>query len=361
MSKCAELANLIGNINAGGGGVGRNLFINGAMQVAQRSTSADNGGGGYQTVDRLRHSQNSSGLGNYNSAQVADAPTGFNKSFKFTKDGATSMGSGNSAYFQQNIEGQNLQHLKYGTSDAVPLTASFYVKSSLTGTFGLSLEENGNSRSNVQTYTISSANTWELKSVTFVGDTASALANDNTNELSLRFAIGVGSNYQTSSTNTWASGDKLGTSSQTQLTETDNATFFLTGVQLEVGQNPTEFEHEPIERTLLKCKRYFHTYGGTNAFEHLPFLGQGYQSSINFNHELPVEMRSTPSLTQSGGWKVNDGYLGSYFDLSSVALDNLSTKLVRGSATTSSAIGGDLGRILAYNDINARWSYSAEL
>jgi hypothetical protein len=72
-------------------------------------------------------------------------------------------------------------------------------------------------------------------------------------------------------------------------------------------------------------------------------------------------MRATPSLTQSGGWKVNDGYLGSYFDLSSVALDNLSTKLVRGSATTSSAIGGDLGRILAYNDINARWSYSAEL
>jgi hypothetical protein len=112
---------------------------------------------------------------------------------------------------------------------------------------------------------------------------------------------------------------------------------------------------------LAKCKRYFHTYGGQNAFEHLPFLGQGNSSSINFNHELPVEMRATPSLTQSGGWKVNDGYLGSYFDLSSVALDNLSTKLVRGSATTSSAIGGDLGRILAYNDINARWSYSAEL
>ena len=298
MSKAAELANLIGNINAGGGGVGRNLFINGAMQVAQRSTSADNGGGGYQTVDRLRHSQNSSGLGNYNSAQVADAPTGFNKSFKFTKDGATSMGSGNSAYFQQNIEGQNLQHLKYGTSDAVPLTASFYVKSSLTGTFGLSLEENGNSRSNVQTYTISSANTWELKSVTFVGDTASALANDNTNELSLRFAIGVGSNYQTSSTNTWASGDKLGTSSQTQLTETDNATFFLTGVQLEVGQNPTSFEHEPFERTLEKCQRYFFRWD-VDATS----LGAGIfysASQVLAYHKYPRTMRASPTMSNSG-------------------------------------------------------------
>ena len=310
MSKAAELANLIGNINAGGGGVGRNLFINGAMQVAQRSTSVDNGGGGYQTVDRLRHSQNSSGLGNYNSAQVADAPTGFNKSFKFTKDGATSMGSGNSAYFQQNIEGQNLQHLKYGTSDAVPLTASFYVKSSLTGTFGLSLEENGNSRSNVQTYTISSANTWEFKSVTFVGDTASALANDNTNELSLRFAIGVGSDYQTSSTNTWASGDKLGTSSQTQLTETDNATFFLTGVQLEVGQNPTEFEHEPFDTTFRKCQRYYETKNDTADSSYVLI---GYQSDgSNFRQawEFQVTKRADPALSLATGasWESASGY-----------------------------------------------------
>ena len=303
MSKAADLANLIGNINAGGGGVGRNLFINGAMQVAQRSTSVDNGGGGYQTVDRLRHSQNSSGLGNYNSAQVADAPTGFNKSFKFTKDGATSMGSGNSAYFQQNIEGQNLQQLKYGTSDAVPLTASFYVKSSLTGTFGLSLEENGNSRSNVQTYTISSANTWEFKSVTFVGDTDSALANDNTNELSLRFAIGVGSNYQTSSTNTWASGDKLGTSSQTQLTETDNATFFITGVQLEVGQNPTEFEHEPFESTLHKCYRYYFQEDTTSHY--LRTSGTAATGDYYTDYHLPRPMRTAPTWTAEAGSDLN--------------------------------------------------------
>ena len=175
------------------------------------------------------------------------------------------------------------------------------------------------------------------------------------------FSLGQGTTYASSTVGSWHSGNYHGSTSEQDFIGNASATFFITGIQLEVGQNPTEFEHEPVERTLSKCKRYFHTYGGTNAFEHLPFLGQGYQSSINFNHELPVEMRSTPSLTQSGSWKVNDGYLGSYFDLSSVALDNLSTKLVRGSATTSSAIGSDIGRIIAYNDINARWSYSAEL
>jgi hypothetical protein len=295
MSKAAELANLIGNINAGGGGVNRNLIINGAMQVAQRSTSETNPGGGYNVIDRFRISQNGGGLGNFTEAQVADAPSGsgLTNSLKFTKSGSTSIASGTTAFFQQNIEGQNLQQLKYGTSSALPVTASFYVKSSLTGTFGINLEQNGNSRHNVQTYTISSANTWELKSVTFVGDTASALANDNTNELSLRFVMGAGSDFQTSSTNTWAAGDKHTTSSQVQLVETDGATFFLTGIQLEVGQNPTEFEHEPFERTLAKCQRYFEP--GEASF-------QCALSASNFRTtrcEFAVSKRAVASVTLS--------------------------------------------------------------
>ena len=138
--------------------------------------------------------------------------------------------------------------------------------------------------------------------------------------------------------------------------------WFITGVQLEVGQNATEFEHEPFERTLAKCKRYFHTYGGS-SFAHFPSLGQGSGSSINWNHEAPVEMRATPTLATSGDWRVQDTYAGSYYTLSGISISSgdSTNKLLRGYATTSSAIGSDIGRILSYSDSSATWQYSAEL
>ena len=358
MSKAAELANLIGNINAGGGGVNRNVFINGAMEVAQRGTSFTSANG--YNLDRFAYYR--SGGGAVTVSQDTDTPSDFKNSLKIavtTND--SSVTSGDYYILQQKIEGQNMAHFNYGSSDAKTTCLSFFVKSSVTGTYSGSLRNQATDRSFVFEYTVSSANTWEQKSITIVGDTSGTWLTSNDTGIALVFSLGQGTTYASSTVGSWHSGNYHGSTSEQDFIGNASATFFITGIQLEVGQNPTEFEHEPVERTLSKCKRYFHTYGGTNAFEHLPFLGQGYQSSINFNHELPVEMRSTPSLTQSGSWKVNDGYLGSYFDLSSVALDNLSTKLVRGSATTSSAIGGDIGRIIAYNDTDARWSYSAEL
>ena len=259
MSKAAELANLIGNINAGGGGVNRNVIINGAMNVAQRGTSATNPGGGYATLDRFRMSQNSSGLGNFVMSQDASAPTGsgFSKSLKLVKDGATTMGSGNSAYIHYNAEGLDVQHLCYGTSDAKPVTISFWVKSSIAGTYGLSLGDGAANRGNVQTYAISATNTWEYKSVTFVGDTGAVIPNDNTAGFSIHWVLGAGTNYHETSLNAWTATHKLSTSSQTQWPQTDDAEFYLTGCQAEVGQNPTEFEHEPFGRTYEKCERYF--------------------------------------------------------------------------------------------------------
>ena len=372
MSKAAELANLIGNINAGGGGVNRNVLINGAMNVAQRGTSqafAHDGTTNAFLIDRWRFFINGTDELDGTYAQVADDPFGGNgNALKWTTGTEESaIASGEYGYFTQKIEAQNLQHIQNGNSNAKSITLSFYVKSSITGTFAVGLYKGDNTaRIFNKTYTIDSANTWEKKSVTFAGDTSGGGIDDDTGEgFWVNWHIFAGGDYKgggaTSgwtdyANNKWADGQATDA-----VVTTAGATWLMTQCQLEVGQNPTEFEHEPFERTLAKCKRYFHTYGGTNAFEHLPFLGQGNSSSINFNHELPVEMRSTPSLTQSGDWRVNDGYLGSYFTLSSVALDNLSTKLVRGSATTSSAIGGDIGRMLAYNDLNARWSYSAEL
>ncbi len=235
----------------------KNLIINGKFQIFQRATSATNPGGGYDTADRWRSSQNSGGLGNYNAEQSTDTPVGFANSYKLTNTSATTQSANVSAYFEQYFEGQNVQHLNYGSSSAVKLTASFHVKSSVTGIYGCFLGDGESGKSNVQTYTINSANTWEKKVVTFNGDTQTALANDSSKELAIGFVLGAGTSYQTSSTNTWASGGKLSTSSQTQWKETNGATFFLTGVQLEVGDTATPFEHRSFGDELARCQRYY--------------------------------------------------------------------------------------------------------
>ena len=278
----------------------RNILINGDFQIFQRATSATNPGGGYDTADRWRSSQNSSGLGNYTAEQSTDTPDGFGFSYKLTKSGATTISSGMSAYIQQYIEGQNVQHLAYGSSSAKKVTASFHVKSSVTGTYGVRLGDGEAGKHNVQTFTISSANTWEKKVLTFNGDTATALANDNSAEFDFAIVLGAGSNYQTSSTNTWASGDKLSTSSQTQWPETDGATFFMTGIQLEVGDTATEFEHMSRHEMLLLCERYYQVYIAA-AQEWI------YNESGNATHKwwqspIKVPMRANPTTSDDGGF-----------------------------------------------------------
>ena len=300
MSNARNLANLLGtgtqittaDIADGAFQANKNLIINGKFQIFQRATSATNPGGGYDTADRWRSSQNSGGLGNYNAEQSTDTPVGFTNSYKLTNTSATTQSANVSAYIEQYFEGQNVQHLNYGSSSAVKLTASFHVKSSVTGIYGCFLGDGESGKSNVQTYTINSANTWEKKVVTFNGDTQTALANDSSKELSIGFVLGAGTSYQTSSTNTWASGGKLSTSSQTQWKETNGATFFLTGIQLEVGDTATPFEHRSYGDELARCHRY---YAESN------WVGTQVVDSNNTNRNLipapPQSMRGNPTIT----------------------------------------------------------------
>lgn len=340
-----------------------NAIINGNMSCSQRGTSSTGLGGsdGYFTCDRWRYVFNTSGR--LTSTQDSSAPSGFANSMKLDCTTAdTSIASSEYMFLSQKIEGQNLQHFAKGTSDAKAFSVSFYVKGNASATYVCELYDNDNNRQISKTFSVTTS--WSRVELTFPADATGAFGDDNAASLTLSIWLHAGTDYTSGTLNSsaWASNANANRAvSTTSFFDSTNRTFFITGVQLTAGSEHHEFIHETYAETLQKCKRYFHTYGGTNAFEHLPFLGQGNGSSINFNHELPVEMRSTPSLTQSGSWQVNDGYLGGYYTLSSVALDNLSTKLVRGSATTSSAIGGDIGRIIAYNDIDARWSYSAEL
>jgi len=291
MSKAAELANLIGNINAGGGGVNRNVIINGAMNVAQRATSSSGLGAatGYFTCDRWNLYQNGT-AGRLTMSQDNDAPEGFSKSLKFACTTAdTSIASGESLQIMHKMEAQNLQQFKKGTSSALPFALSFYVKGNASATYVAELEDYDNSSRHVgKTFNVTTD--WTRVEITFPADTTGVLGEDNGTGIALNIHLHSGS-FNTGGTlqQTWGTlsqADRVGGGTTSFFDSTDR-TFFITGVQLEVGQNATEFEHEPFERTLEKCQRYF-------LRKTVP---QGYMNGMGNtaqyeSYDLPVTMRA---------------------------------------------------------------------
>ena len=302
MSKAAELANLIGNINAGCGGVNRNVIINGAMNVAQRGTSSTGLGAtdGYYTCDRW-HLDFASTAGRLTMTQDSSAPVGFANSLKLDCTTAdTSIASGEQTTLQHRIEGQNLQMFAKGTSSAKPYALSFYVKGNASATYVAELFDLDNTR--VVSKSFSVTTDWARVELSFPTDTTGAFDDDNALSLMLNIWLHAGSDY-TSGTlgTTWASktdaNRAVGISS---FFDSTDRTFFITGVQLEVGQNPTEFEHEPFERTLKKCERYYYLKGKGAA----TYLGNGgytANSEVDLVINFPTTMRSAPSLEQVSG------------------------------------------------------------
>ena len=265
MSKAADLANLIGNINAGGGGVNRNLVINGAMNVAQRGTSSTGLGGNadsYHTIDRFKLGVEGTTAGRLTMTQDSSAPSGFANSLKLACTTAdTSIGAAELMVLAHIIEGQNLQSFAKGTSDAKPFAVSFYVKGNASATYVCELFDGDNTRHVCKTFSVTTD--WTRVELSFPADTTGAFDDDNAASLYLQIFLHAGSNFNsgtlpaTCASKTNANRAAGGSS----FFDSTDRTFFITGVQLEVGQNPTEFEHEPIEKTLLKCQRYYeHCY-----------------------------------------------------------------------------------------------------
>jgi len=297
MSKAAELANLIGNINAGGGGVNRNVLINGAMNVAQRGTSETGVGAssGYFTLDRWKY-YSSGTAGRVTLTQDSSAPEGFANSFKVDVTTAdTSIAAGEQVMIQQRIEGQNLQHFKKGTSNALPWALSFYVKGNASATYAVELMDADNSDRHVNKL-FNVTTDWTRVEITFPADTTGALDDDNAVSIDLQIILHSGTNF-TSGTlqETWGALNQtnraVGISS---IFDSTDRTFFITGVQLEVGQNATEFEHEPYDTTLKKCQRYFERISMINGQQYL-----GYSGSTAVAHAsiLLHRKRSTPTVT----------------------------------------------------------------
>ena len=307
MSKAAELAALIGSQTALSN---RNLIINGAMQISQRGTSfsyAHDGTIAAYNLDRFNFAMRGGGYADeYDCtvAQVSDSPDGFSNSLKITTGTAESTISSDEYYvLYQSIEAQNLQQLEYGTSSAKRVTLSFYVKSSLTGTFGTTLYQADDNRVINTTYTIDSANTWERKTVTFPADTTGVIDNDNGGGLNVYWTFGAGSDFDGASATTWTAytnTNLVNSSGSDALITTAGATWQVTGVQLEVGEQATPFEHRSFADELARCQRYFHLpYGDT---DNLNYALQGpLAAQIWWLIWHPVKMRVEPTHTFYGG------------------------------------------------------------
>jgi hypothetical protein len=274
-------------------GAGRkNLIFNGAMQVAQRGTSATTFA--YGTVDRFKPTEGSTSSLAITQTKDTNAPSGFSNSLKITVNTAETMsGSKQLAVFHA-IEAQNLQQLGYGTSDAQSITVSFWVKSSVTGTYCLSLYENDDNRNIGATYTINSANSWEYKTITFPPDTVGVIDNNTGGGLETYFFLSIGPDRKSADNTSWAtwSAARFGYGQVADVAGTTNATWQITGVQLEAGKVATPFEHRSYGEELALCQRYYQKmYYGAGA------NNAGYSNSYGTWHATSVPMRAAPSVS----------------------------------------------------------------
>jgi len=282
----------------------RNIIINGSMDIRQRSdTTGFTGDGAYRSCDRWITRLNT--LGTWDQEQSSTVPSGqgFAKSLKMTVDTAdSSPAAGDFCWLEQRLEGQMLQYLKKGTSNAQQLTLSFWVRSSKTGTFIAQLQDNDNSRVVSKSYTIDTADTWEKKTITFPADTTGTLTNDNNLSLQCKFFLAAGSNltsgtlatsWESSTLANWAVG-------QVNVADTANATFYLTAVQLEAGDTASDFEFLPYDVNLQRCYRYF------RKVPNYTMNALATTSASGMPHI--VTMRSTPTATWEQGGVTNRVY-----------------------------------------------------
>ena len=308
MSKARELAEL-GAAYDSGALSNRNLVINGGMQVWQRATSATTTvNTAYNTVDRFKFYTDSDGSFTSEQSTGHRGDTGHDTALKCVCTGTdTSLGATQAASVSTRLEAQNLQHLRYGTSNAKTLTVSFWVRSSKTGIYSFALTKNDATAYNlVSEYTINSANTWEHKTISIPALTVSSIANDNGVGLSIEFALAYGSTYRTSTLDQWMTDNDFASTNQVNWLDSTSNNWYLTGFQIEVGSEATPFEHRSFGQELALCQRYYHAYSNAGQTDALYFTSPyGLHSStidppnttLSTQQELPVTMRAQPSVT----------------------------------------------------------------
>ncbi len=372
MSRCRDFADLAAACGEGSLSQ-RNMVINGNMAISQRSgTTAYTTINSY-TLDMWKIEHNALDNLAFEVTQSTTVPDAFHGGYSLkyqTKTVESAIASDEFLALVQFFEGLNLQRLCYGTSSAKTMTLSFWIRSSLTGTFGVSLYQYDGGDVIGGTYTISSADTWEYKTVSFVGNTGDAIANDNTSGFKVQWCLGMGSNYTGTANTTWTSytdAKRWNGHTQSALLTTDESTWHITGVQLELGEVATEFEHEAYGDTLAKCQRYLvrvpclagtATYGTVSN-------GYAYDNNTALTAiPLPVEMRAIPAVTKLGGLRAfnpaNDDT-----DISGIVVDSTRTNpsncYIDCTTTDTNLTAGEGVIISRDNDADGGVLISAEL
>ena len=325
----------------------KNRIINGAMVIDQRNAGASGTATGY-TIDRWGYYgvQSSKGTWQQNAGSVTP-PTGFTNYLGFTSSSSYTTVSGDLFELYQSIEGYNIADLDFGKSTAKTVTLSFWVRSSLTGTFGASLTNSGNTRNYPFTYTISSANTWEYKTVTIPGDTTGTWLTTNGVGCVVIFSLGIGSGTYVGTAGAWnGTTSAIIPSGTTSVVGTNGATFYITGVQVEKGTQATAFDYRDYGNELRLCQRYCMAWRATASTQQYFFTGQAYNTSTAlYTLPLPVTPRVPPTgltvssaadwgtLTSGGG-----GTTGSAFTINSPSAASLSAQIT---ITTASLVAGN--------------------
>jgi len=349
----------------------RNIIINGDMSQAQRATSVTgigNGNAGYHTCDRWKLHEGGATAAEFTQSQSTDVPTGqgFATSFKMDCTTAdTSLAADEIMNIYQRFEGQNLQYLKKGTSSAESLTLSFWVKATKTGTYVTNLYDNDNNRAINKTYTISSSDTWEKKTITFAGDTSGVLGNDNASSLEVYFQLFAGSNYTSGSLQTswgsynatqWATG-------QVNVADSTSNNWLITGVQLEAGTTASDFEFLPVDVNLGRCQRYYYVHADGASSNKRVFNGGAYNGSLlDGTVFFPTTMRTNPSMDVVSGTNYYTAYGNGGNDAVNdfnIQESNINSAGVRND-NTFSGNQGDAYFVITTNS-SAKLAFSAEL
>jgi hypothetical protein len=344
----------------------KNRIINGDMVIDQRNAGASvTPSGATYIVDRWRiFVSQSSKLTSQQNAGSVTPPAGFTNYLGITSSSAYSIISSDLFLLQQFVEGFNVADLAWGTANAKTVTLSFWVRSSLTGTFGASLQNSAGDRAYPFTYTISSANTWEQKTVTIAGDTTGTWLTNNGKGIVLSFGLGVGSTASGSATGAWQAAGFYSATGATSVVGTNGATFYITGVQLEQNTSATPFERRLYNQELANCQRYYQQYDASESSAAGGGLVGvcGSTSIAVVSGILPVTMRATPSfnfnnlvINYGGATTVVTTTAGFYSGIKAVGMDitGTGTPLTVGRAAVIQFTGGQS----AAN----RWFLSAEL
>jgi len=312
MTKAAELAKMgevLTNSQIGGR---RNMFFNPKALIAQRGTTSIGAGtAGYGALDRYRINNGSTAVTNTLQSTTVPTGQGFSNSIHIDVTTAdTSLTSGVQFLLTQRFEGQDLQHLKKGTSSAETTVLSFWVRSAKSGTHIVELFDTDNSRTINKAYTVSSADTWEYKKITIEGDTTGAFTNDNNLSLEVTWHLAAGSNFTSGTLQTsWGSRtDANRAVGQVNVLDSTDNNFYLTGIQWEVGSQATPFEHRSFGEELALCQRYYYRRTvGTSYVDYMPYAIAYGTTDIQGGIFHPVKMRASPSLVFSGVLKASQG------------------------------------------------------